>query len=351
MVPKSWFSDAFDDLQDAINGYYEGVQDAIDAARDAIGGEGADGAITDAGDDGVGPADDGPGPITDGGDDGMGLVEDGEAPPGDGDGTGPPEDEEAPPGGGDGTGPPEDDGAPADGGDGGEGHDHTADAVVDGVLGILGWLGHAAPGHVHSDVYWDAGVGIAQPEYLPAEAVIPENPLAAEEAQPAIRVVVVNPEATGQTIAFVLDGQEHHLDPARLLDEYSVDAMLIAFDRGGGFGIARYSLTEGVYEFVRTERGWDLVRKTFTVTLDNTANATAFHYLVGGETAAVGAGASRRHTDRFPITIAFDRGSGGQPAEIALPSGTYKIARSPETGLWDLFVVPQPAEGTLAAQP
>lgn len=35
-------------------------------------------------------------------------------------------------------------------------------------------------------------------------------------------------------------------------------AWTITFDRGGGFGAAKYSLTPGVYEFSVTERGWEL---------------------------------------------------------------------------------------------
>jgi hypothetical protein len=35
---------------------------------------------------------------------------------------------------------------------------------------------------------------------------------------------------------------------------------IVEFDRGGSFGTAKYELTEGEYEFVVTDRGWDLQR-------------------------------------------------------------------------------------------
>ena len=54
----------------------------------------------------------------------------------------------------------------------------------------------------------------------------------------------------------------------------------IEFDRGGNFGMARYQLSEGYYFFSLTERGWELFKKTFRTTLDNSTNSFAFNYVV-----------------------------------------------------------------------
>jgi hypothetical protein len=35
---------------------------------------------------------------------------------------------------------------------------------------------------------------------------------------------------------------------------------IVEFDRGGSFGTARYTVTQGAYKFIATDRGWDLVQ-------------------------------------------------------------------------------------------
>lgn len=55
---------------------------------------------------------------------------------------------------------------------------------------------------------------------------------------------------------------------------------VIAFDRGGQAGEARYTLAPGSYEFTVAASGWDLVQKTFKVALDNSANPGDFNYVL-----------------------------------------------------------------------
>jgi hypothetical protein len=93
-----------------------------------------------------------------------------------------------------------------------------------------------------------------------------------------------------------------------------------------------------VYEFKLTEEGWQLFRRTFTVTLDNSTNASGFHYVANGQQAVVAAGGTRTHVGRFPLVVGFDPGNGGEPAQVVLPSGSYMIGVNPETGLWGLFL-------------
>lgn len=47
---------------------------------------------------------------------------------------------------------------------------------------------------------------------------------------------------------------------------------------------------------------------------------------------------TRTHEGRFPVVVSFDPGNGGEPSQVALPSGSYMIGVNPETGLWDLFL-------------
>ena len=51
---------------------------------------------------------------------------------------------------------------------------------------------------------------------------------------------------------------------------------MIAFDRGGQIGEARYTLAPGGYSFTVKTSGWDLVQKSFKVTLDDSAKSGDF---------------------------------------------------------------------------
>jgi len=247
---------------------------------------------------------------------------------------------------------------------------------LDVAVGIFDLLGHAGMnfGQGHFGYYggqagsWipnpGYGPGVAVPVYreaLPPEyalspaatpdgqqeapAVLPENaPPAVDESLSQKQVVLVNPATAQHKIAFLIDGQQGSLEPGQYLELSTGDSMVVEFDRSGGFGAAEYSLTEGVYEFKPTSRGWDLGRKVFSVMLDNSANEKAFRYLVDGEEGVVEAGQRQAHEGRFPITVAFDRGDGKEPAEVALPNGTYRIGISPATKLWDLFAAPEASD-------
>ena len=161
-----------------------------------------------------------------------------------------------------------------------------------------------------------------------------------------MRIVLSNPETTNQAIAFLLDGQPCSLDPGQS-EEFSVSQpMLVQFHRGGAYGPASYSLSEeGVYEFIMTERGWDLVRKSFRVTLDNTVGAGDFQCIVDGIPVVIPASATHAHRSRFPVVVAFDQGNGGEPAQVVLATGTYAIAINPETNLRELSPVSQAPRG------
>jgi hypothetical protein len=75
---------------------------------------------------------------------------------------------------------------------------------------------------------------------------------------PSAVVVIVNQQE--DTVAYTLDGQRYDLSPNYSQKLTTRASWVVAFDRGGSFGAARYTLTEGTYKFVATERGWDLVK-------------------------------------------------------------------------------------------
>jgi hypothetical protein len=181
-----------------------------------------------------------------------------------------------------------------------------------------------------------AGVNVVVPgNRLPA----PANELPGEEAPiEAMTVVLLNPEENAHTVSVLLAGEELSLEAAEQIQFETPEATIVAFDRGGDFGTAKYSLAEGVYEFKLTDQGWELYRKSFNVTLDNSAGESDFNYLADGEPFSVAVGETRTHESSFPVVVSFDRGDGAEPAQVALPTGTYMIGVNPDTELLDLFV-------------
>lgn len=69
--------------------------------------------------------------------------------------------------------------------------------------------------------------------------------------------------SSGQKIgvAFLVDSKEIELADGQSHSLRGGQQRIVEFDRGGTYGTARYALTDGQYEFVITDRGWDLVRK------------------------------------------------------------------------------------------
>lgn len=118
---------------------------------------------------------------------------------------------------------------------------------------------------------------------------------------------------------------------------------LVEFDRGGSFGLARYTLTEGYYEFTATEKGWDLFKQSFTTTLEN-GNDFEFHYVLDNKRHSLKPGAKVDLTGSFPIVLKFENGN-GELAAKRLKSGVFKVAITEKTAL-DIY----PAE-SIAAPP
>jgi hypothetical protein len=91
----------------------------------------------------------------------------------------------------------------------------------------------------------------------------PSNPPPA--AIPPIRgIALVSHDSTGVPIRFLVDGQLLALVPGARM-ELEPRPRVIAFDRGGSFGPAQYSLGEGVYTFTPTSHGFELYRRPYTM--------------------------------------------------------------------------------------
>lgn len=79
-------------------------------------------------------------------------------------------------------------------------------------------------------------------------------------AAPSQPLVVLNPESNGLTLRFMVNNQVVELPPGKLLELPGDRSWEIAFDRGGSYGTARYSMQTGVHAFTRTAQGWELYR-------------------------------------------------------------------------------------------
>ena len=77
-------------------------------------------------------------------------------------------------------------------------------------------------------------------------------------------ITVQNGAGKNVAVTFLMDAQDVSLRDGEVRSFNGRASRVVEFDRGGDFGSARYDLTPGDYEFVITDRGWDLQRRTAT---------------------------------------------------------------------------------------
>jgi hypothetical protein len=78
------------------------------------------------------------------------------------------------------------------------------------------------------------------------------------DSQTGQRLVLQNPQESGGSVSFLLDGNVYTL-AAGSVQEVSITApCLVEFDRGTGGAEARYTLAAGSYTFSVSDNGWEL---------------------------------------------------------------------------------------------
>ena len=164
------------------------------------------------------------------------------------------------------------------------------------------------------------------------QTVGPPTPNSQAEAV-ASGVLLTN--GTDAQLNYQLNDNSYTMGPRYQQPLPSGQSWVIAFDRGGSFGQARYTLGEGTYQFANTDHGWDLQKQTFSATLDNTFNKTPFNYVLQNAQQSVPAGQSSQLTSDYPLIVRFDDGK-GQTIQKQLASGSYSIAAQPGAGI-DLY--------------
>jgi len=117
---------------------------------------------------------------------------------------------------------------------------------------VVGTYGAAAP------VAAPAAPTVGTPTPAPSLSSVQPNSLPAYQGR---GISIRNPAETGTPVTFVIDGRfEAELSPGESHSLAEKSSYVVEFDRGGEFGTARHVVNEGSYEFVATERGWDLRR-------------------------------------------------------------------------------------------
>ena len=75
-----------------------------------------------------------------------------------------------------------------------------------------------------------------------------------------LSVVIRNPAKWGVAVNYVVDGVTYKTESGGLQTLVVGPSSTIRYDRGGDFGVQRYALSAGEYEFRSSDTGWALVK-------------------------------------------------------------------------------------------
>jgi hypothetical protein len=127
---------------------------------------------------------------------------------------------------------------------------------------------------------WDGGGWDGDGRALiPVEPIVPVDPVVpvvpvVVDPRPAV-VTLMNPAQTQTSLNYTL-GESQYVIAAGETSTFEEGTQVIAFDRGGSFGEARYTLAPGAtYKFVSTNHGWDLHSVTGVASTASADNETA----------------------------------------------------------------------------
>lgn len=151
-------------------------------------------------------------------------------------------------------------------------------------------------------------------------------------------IVIANPKTTRTTINYNINGNHYVMEPGMVQKLAPTQKWIIEFDRGGDFGDATYTLSEGTYHFTPTDKGWQIYKHRFDVVLDNSMSDQEFNLLFRGENLSVPAGGTRKLSSTYPIVVGFDRANGTDFVTKTLPpNGNVQIGVNSSDNQWDLF--------------
>ena len=131
-------------------------------------------------------------------------------------------------------------------------------------IGGGGWsvgnapYGYGGYGYGYNPYYYNPPVrqNYYYDDEVPQQVAVPVKPYTGPG------VIVRNPAGSKVTLAYLLDDSEdQEISAGETKKLAAKGSYTISFDRGGNYGSARYTITEGLYEFTMTARGWELYRQ------------------------------------------------------------------------------------------
>jgi hypothetical protein len=107
-----------------------------------------------------------------------------------------------------------------------------------------------------------------------APAVVRNEPTLAGTQIANTLITVQNASNRNVAVTFLMDAQDVALRDGEVRSFTGRSSRVVEFDRGGEFGAARYDLNAGDYEFVITDNGWDLRRRSAAPAASTAARPT-----------------------------------------------------------------------------
>jgi hypothetical protein len=156
-------------------------------------------------------------------------------------------------------------------------------------------------------------------------------PLAETDAKPVTSgAVLIN--AQDLAVNYNVNNNAYTMEPEYRQTLPGGRTWVVAFDRGGSFGEAKYGISQGTYKFALTDEGWNLFKHSFDVTIDNRENPFDFFYVLDNKHQTVAAGQAQQYTSIYPLVVRFDDGQGKTKTK-RVESGLYKVAVTQENTL------------------
>jgi hypothetical protein len=166
-----------------------------------------------------------------------------------------------------------------------------------------------------------------------------------EPSSPAESIILSLPKEVGGSVSYVINGRHSYsLKPGYKQTLPAGQRWVVEFDRGNRQGTARVTVARGCWEFRILNNRWELIERSFEVTIDNREGTQDFQYVTNNEVVTVKPGETKTHSSSDPVIVKFDRGDGpDSPSRKNLnKSGTYKVAVNTQTNYLDLFADPEP---------
>ena len=136
-------------------------------------------------------------------------------------------------------------------------------------------------------------------------------------------------------VGFLVDAKTYSLDPSYFQTFRGAASGTVTFDRGTG-DTAKYTVAAGTYEFTPVEKGWELYRKNYRATIDNSENPNDFQVMQGETEVLIPAGKTQELVSDYPVAIRFEDG-GGKVKEKRLLDGNFLVAAGDDSGQLDLY--------------